>query len=188
MKKPAEGILQLPYSADLTKFIEYVNTFSDDEWNSWSFRQTLGNHESTNTIKIQWIPLTVKKYDETLIERNEPIYSIATEFLKDTLNFLKEYYDGTIFKIILPRLKAGSSIGLHRDSSFSLMVPHRVHIPIVTNEDVMFGCGASRLNMKVGNLYEINNSLKHWVVNRSHQDRIHLIVDVIENKMIRGEK
>ena len=44
------------------------------------------------------------------------------------------------------------------------------------------------MNMKVGNLYEINNSLKHWVVNRSQQDRIHLIVDVIENKMIRGEK
>ena len=183
MEKPAEGIIQLPYLADLTKFIEYVNTFSEDDWNSWTLRQALGNHESTNTIKIQWIPLTVKKYDETLIERNEPIYSIATELLKDILHFLKDYYNGTIFKIILPKLKAGSTIGMHRDTLFSLTVPHRVHIPIITNDDVIFGCGPTSLNMKVGNLYEINNSLNHWVINNTNQDRIHLIVDVIENNM-----
>jgi tetratricopeptide (TPR) repeat protein len=58
---------------------------------------------------------------------------------------------------------------------------HRIHLPIVTNEDVVFHVGGEEINMHAGELWEINNGTVHGVENRGTEDRIHLIVDWMPN-------
>ena len=64
---------------------------------------------------------------------------------------------------------------------------HRIHVPIITNDEVVFSVGGEELNMREGEMWEINNATLHAVENRSEQDRIHLIVDWVPNSTVRPE-
>jgi aspartyl/asparaginyl beta-hydroxylase (cupin superfamily) len=64
------------------------------------------------------------------------------------------------------------------DSGYSLESCNRIHIPIITNNEVYFTVGGERKNLKDGEMWQINNNNKmHSVENNSNQDRIHLITD-----------
>jgi aspartyl/asparaginyl beta-hydroxylase (cupin superfamily) len=79
-------------------------------------------------------------------------------------------------------LKSNSKIDKHIDAGKSLSICHRVHIPIITNKNVLFEIDNEIKNLKEGEMWEINNSEKiHSVVNNSNTDRIHLIVDWIND-------
>lgn len=84
---------------------------------------------------------------------------------------------GYFVRISLAKLLAGGKISVHQDKNFSLTHSHRVHVPIITNEDVYFYVGKERRNLKTGEIVEINNRRMHYVANQSDQDRVHLILD-----------
>jgi hypothetical protein len=186
MEKPKQGIKQLPFEWDVTPFEQHVKNITDDEWDKWSYRQLTfkGQHQHTRTIRVQWIPLELGFYDSSKTETFEPYYTNFNSYLSSLYKFLEEYYDGILYKIIIAELKPHSVISPHVDAGFSLVVPHRVHVPVITNTDVIFGCGETVLNMITGNVYEINNQLQHFVKNSSDESRIHLIIDVIGKKDI----
>jgi len=56
-----------------------------------------------------------------------------------------------------------------------------VHIPITTNDKVVFTVDGEKKNMQVGEFWEIDNSQDHSVENQGNEDRIHLIVDWMPN-------
>ena len=57
----------------------------------------------------------------------------------------------------------------------------RIHIPIVTNPECIFTVGDNSINMKVGEIWEMNNDkMQHSVHNNGDEDRIHLIIDWVE--------
>lgn len=184
MDKPSTGILELPFKFDPVEITSYINSLTEEEWLKWRFRQTLPNHQHTESIKVLWIPLDVASFDVDCVEKNEPHYTVVTNIMEGCLDFLKQYYDGKIYKIIIVKLSSNSHIRPHEDDGFSLEIPHRVHIPIVTNPNIKFGCGQSEIYMAPGSLYEINNQQQHYVINDTDQHRVHLIVDVIENSSI----
>jgi len=66
-----------------------------------------------------------------------------------------------------------------------LINSHRVHIPIVTNDQITFMVGGEEKQMKVGEVWEINNATFHRVMNESNEDRIHLILDWVPNVTLR---
>ena len=75
-------------------------------------------------------------------------------------------------------LKSQKSIPDHIDNSPSLDICKRIHIPIITNNKVFFNVGGERINLKKGEMWEINNTKKtHAVENNSRFDRVHLIID-----------
>ena len=80
-------------------------------------------------------------------------------------------------KIMFARLLPGGVIPMHVDSNKSSVVPHKVHIPIVTDPDVHFEVGDRTHHLPVGAAYELNNLLPHSVRNSSGKSRIHLIFD-----------
>jgi len=82
----------------------------------------------------------------------------------------------------LLKLTAGSSIQEHRD--FELNHEHgqvRVHIPIVTNDDVAFFLDGELVPMRIGEAWYLDLELRHRVDNRSDEDRIHLVIDCVAN-------
>jgi hypothetical protein len=68
--------------------------------------------------------------------------------------------------------------------NFSLTHSHRVHLPVVTNDEVRFVVGGETVNLREGQLFEINNRRMHSVHNDGAEDRVHLILDYV----LPGEK
>ncbi len=111
------------------------------------------------------------------------LYSEFQHELRPVIDYIADYYqnNGFIVRLILAKLVAGGKIPKHTDAGFSLLNCHRVHLPITTNEDVVFFVGGEEKNMQVGELWEINNGTIHAVENRGTEDRVHLIVDWMPN-------
>jgi len=156
-----------------------VNSFNDELWNNFSFRQkTFEVHKETKTIPLIF---------DTDFRLKDPTYLNEYEIFKNEFKLLKNkltkiYGKGFIIRAILVMLKSNSKIDRHIDSGESLSVCHRVHIPIITNKNVLFEIDNEIKNLKEGEMWEINNSEKiHSVVNNSDADRIHLIVDWIND-------
>ena len=91
---------------------------------------------------------------------------------------------GYFVRANLVRLQSAGAITEHTDNNFSLVHSHRVHLPIITNAEVGFSVGNETINMKEGELWEINNRRLHTVNNAGSEDRVHLILDYV----IPGEK
>lgn len=88
--------------------------------------------------------------------------------------------EGMMYTCVFANLLSGENIPMHIDlgSGGFFENTHRVHIPILTNDDVLFRVGEEEKNMKVGEMWEINNShLPHGVFNYGKTDRIHLMID-----------
>lgn len=58
----------------------------------------------------------------------------------------------------------------------------RIHVPIVTNDDVMFILNDKVLQMKAGEVWYTNVNLPHSVKNLGNTKRVHLVIDCIRNE------
>jgi aspartyl/asparaginyl beta-hydroxylase (cupin superfamily) len=92
---------------------------------------------------------------------------------------LDQYYErgGVILRAMAAKLPPHGTIPGHIDRHPSFASAHRIHIPLLTNPDVVFLVGGKQVTMDVGKAYEINNQLAHRVYNGGDCDRIHFIFD-----------
>lgn len=88
---------------------------------------------------------------------------------------------GAVIRAMVAKLVAGGQIAPHEDAHPSFAVAHRVHVPLVTNDQVDFTIAGSVYNLREGLAYEVSNLDVHSVHNRSGQDRIHFIFDYAED-------
>ena len=160
-------------------FKNKIDKFNNKLWDSFTFRQkTFEVHKETKTIPLIF---------DTDFRLNDPTYLKEYEIFKNEFKVIKNklvkiYGKGYIIRAILVSLKSNSKIDKHIDTGKSLSICHRVHIPIITNKDILFDIDNEIKNLKEGEMWEINNSEKpHSVINNSDVDRIHLIVDWIND-------
>ncbi|MFP3345030.1 aspartyl/asparaginyl beta-hydroxylase domain-containing protein, partial [Halomonas sp. SIMBA_159] len=64
----------------------------------------------------------------------------------------------------------------------------KVHVPIITYNQLHFYLDRELHQLKAGVMYDINNLGLHRVINRSDTDRIHLIFDARPVKRIHNAK
>ena len=82
----------------------------------------------------------------------------------------------------LMRLAPGSVVKEHRDQRLGLeWGSARLHIPIVTNDEVDFRINGTRLFMGPGETWYLRLSDPHSVRNHGSCDRVHLVIDAIVN-------
>ena len=111
-----------------------------------------------------------------------PILGIIADFYDQSPKGIalgKEFGLGYFIRAKFARLLPGAAIAEHRDMNFSLTHAHRVHVPIITNDQVWFTVGGETLNIPEGEIYEINNRCPHSVRNEGDGPRVHLIVDYV---------
>ena len=87
------------------------------------------------------------------------------------------YAHGQTARIMLARLLPKGSIGKHIDQNASAEVPHKIHVPIVTNDQITFVEEDTEYHLEACTAYEVNNRIPHAVTNGSNQPRVHLIFD-----------
>ena len=96
------------------------------------------------------------------------------------LNIEKLYGKGRPYNIQISKLKSKGKIPEHVDHGLSYMFSHRIHIPLITNEGVIFSIGKNKYNLKENSVYEVNNTRRHSVINSTDNfERVHLILDYI---------
>lgn len=80
-------------------------------------------------------------------------------------------------RIMLARMAPGGIIQPHRDNMPSATWPHKIHVPLQTNDRVGFWIEPTTYHFKEGQAVEVNNLGPHAVKNNGDTDRIHLIFE-----------
>ena len=166
---------------DVSNILKILNENKVD-WNEFTLRQrACTDMVNTQTIKIV--------YDDDFFSTNfNPVltknYVFFEDDLKNISEVIKKHTEGSgyLLRAILTKLYKKTIIPTHVDSANNTFkFSRRIHIPIITNERCIFKVGEESLNMKVGEIWEMNNDkLPHSFMNEGDEDRVHLIIDWCE--------
>ena len=77
----------------------------------------------------------------------------------------------------LGRLPEGARIFTHVDNTEHWDEHHRVHVPLITNQQARLCVAGRFLFLQPGRLWLLNNSLPHGALNRG-PERLHLVLDL----------
>ena len=160
-----------------------------ENWNRYNFRGSYDINIDTNTIPLYWVSndFSVNNLEPTKICRFNEFkkYFVFVDEIKKILNPL--YPNTTVVKAFFSKLRGHGKIPEHRDSAEILRLSNRIHLSIATNDNVIFSVDDNKFNFKEGELIEVNNVLNHYVENNDKNDRIHLIIDLLDNNHLNNE-
>lgn len=91
------------------------------------------------------------------------------------------YERGAFPRVMLARMLPGGVIQPHRDENPAAKWPHKIHVPLKTNDQVTFYVDGTGYKFPVGEAVEVNNMGLHAVENRGDTDRIHLIFEYYDS-------
>jgi hypothetical protein len=83
-------------------------------------------------------------------------------------------------RVMLARMAPGGVIHPHRDQNPAAKWPHKIHVPLLTNDAVTFYVDGEGYHFAEGEAVEVNNMGLHGVANRGDSDRIHLIFEYFD--------
>lgn len=165
MRLPTEFV-RLPFRYDVERLSEEVLAFTDSEW----MPHVQGFKGNTS---IPLISLNGEMNDSfngpmKVTERLE-----RSPYIQQVLASMGEVYG----RSRLMGLAAGCSVPVHRDINYHWYNRVRIHIPVITNPDVLFYCGDTHVHMGAGETWIFDSWLPHHVENQSAENRVHLVVD-----------
>jgi hypothetical protein len=110
---------------------------------------------------------------------NLPIYDKYETAILAYVEWLKTFYEVEDFVCFFARLGPHHKIEMHKDGPIPYLADiHRIHFPIVTNENCFYLFEDGQVHMATHSAYEIDNQRKHGVDNQGDEARIHLVVNV----------
>ncbi len=87
------------------------------------------------------------------------------------------YARGAFPRVMLARMRSGGVIRPHRDANPAAKWPHKIHVPLETNDGVTFFTGDTGHHLPIGEAVEVDNMGVHSVTNAGPTDRTHLIFE-----------
>lgn len=170
-------------SIDVKTLKSEIDSIPDPLWNA-EFRSV--THRDTSSLFVKGHP-PIANIPE---DNDRPILSslpCIRQLIYDTL-------PGTPRKCLIAKLHPMGVIKLHPDG-IPVRTPEqensydyfkstiRIHIPVLTNQQVHFFVGDRFYHFDAGQVWAINNLSYHGVINQDpNAIRIHIIVDVIPNE------
>lgn len=192
-----DGAFRAIGHADTTTIRQYIDALPEHEWEQHGSRQkTYKVHSKTQTI-----PLI---FDEDFRHRfptEQPKLADVRDAIQPAMTAIQDYFTTRALqsatdekprinkcyfvRAIMVRLPAGAEIDTHTDHGYSLSRSHRIHWPVITNEQVEFVIDGKMKSLNIGELWEVNNRQPHSVKNAGDTARVHLIFDfVIPNEQV----
>ena len=149
---------------------------NDLDWDSFGFRQeTFVCFADTKTLPI--IFDETFEFKEKKVSENFPIFESEILSIQEQIKLILNQ-DGEIKSFMFVNLPPKKQINPHVDLLLFASKFDRFHIPVITNDDCIFTVGDESKNLKVGELWEINNDKHiHSVYNGGDTDRVHIIMD-----------
>lgn len=174
---------EIPFSLDA--LIEDVANF-DEEWKLDTSRQDkLATHKDTEMFQLRFMDYWWEVGQGNLSKEINELKNVESRLIMNNIyKYLEDIYDAKVVRCEIVKMHGNSSIPAHIDSGEFLYLGRRIHIPLITNKDVIFTILNHSLNMEVGKWYDINNSLPHSVDNPTDKERTHIIIDLISNNLL----
>lgn len=122
--------------------------------------------------------LIIDKFKINDFEKINKFFDISKNLLKK-LNDI--YGPGRICGFQIASMPGGAIIYPHTDLGLIFAFSHRIHIPLITNQNVIFRLDGRDFYFPSGYAYEINNLVEHSVSNNNCSSfyRKHIIIDYI---------
>ncbi len=119
---------------------------------------------------------------------------LDTEYKKTEALSIAPYFESIIDsfdcdkrRIRLMNLESSKNIFWHIDDTDSLdEVTVRLHIPVITNEKVLFQISHENCTWREGELWYGDFSFPHRLYNGWDQDRVHCVIDLVVNDKIKA--
>jgi hypothetical protein len=175
--------LQLPFYFDAARMQQEVKQLAGNRWKL---------HYQSLHYEGEWtaIPLrsTDGSTDNIIIAPQENAEYKDTVFL-DECPYIKEVlqtFDCPLMAVRLLKLNAGALIKEHRDHDLYFEKNEiRLHIPVITHEQVETWLDKERLLLQEGECWYMNFNLPHSIINKSPVNRIHLVIDARVNDWVK---
>ena len=103
---------------------------------------------------------------------------LAAPYLREVL----DAFPADRNRVRLMRLRPGGRILEHSDPLHSIdprLV--RLHVPVVTNEAVLFRVARRTVPMRSGETWHVDVRFRHSVANGGEAPRVHLVMDLVRN-------
>jgi len=157
---------KLPLTFDVNKLAEEVLSLNEEQWiphpdgfvGNFSIPLISLNGEQNNAFNG---PMKVT-----------PVLS-QLEYISQILSSFGEVFG----RSRLMRLSPGTEVPLHTDTNYHWYKRVRIHIPIITDEKVIFHCDEKNVHMAAGETWIFDTWKHHKVINNGKTNRIHLVID-----------
>ena len=167
VKKMQEEIQQIDSQAWQ---LHYQKLHYEGDWSGLPLRSVNGN---VSNIFVS--PEISPEYKDTIFLNNCVYFQEVLSSFKCPLSAVR-----------LLRLKAGAVIKEHKDAELCFEKGEiRIHIPVITNDEVEFYLDKEKMNLKEGECWYMNFNLPHSILNNSKTDRIHLVIDARVNEWVK---
>jgi Aspartyl/Asparaginyl beta-hydroxylase len=174
---------RLPFQFDVARLQQDAALFAPAEWIP-HFNQHYyeGDWSGVALRAARGAQTTLFPDPEAKLGFDDTAHMSRTRYVSEVLQQLRCEFT----TVRLLKLAAGSVIRRHRDY---LLSPDdgevRLHVPVVTSDQVEFMLDDKRVMMAEGELWFLNFNLYHSVNNRGSADRIHLVIDCVMNDWLR---
>jgi hypothetical protein len=88
--------------------------------------------------------------------------------------------------VLITRLPSGGKISPHTDSGWHAEYYNKYYVPIKNDDGAVFGFQDGEISPDIGDVWEFDNSILHWVNNNSGGDRIAMIICIKGGGICRG--
>jgi hypothetical protein len=122
----------------------------------------------------------VSDFDDWRVAENHRLWEEWRRLLEPVLaqaTLPYGYARGGYPRVMLARMAPGGVIHPHRDGNPAAKWPHKIHVPLLTNDKVTFFVDEAAFHFPEGEAVEVNNMGVHAVKNDGVTDRIHLIFE-----------
>lgn len=177
--------LQLPFSFDVTALQEETERLAREHWQL---------HYQTKHYSGDWSAIPLRSVegatDNIMVAPQEDAVYKDTILLDQcpALKNVMQQFHCPLLAVRLLKLSSGAEIKEHRDRELYYEKGEvRIHIPIITHENVEFYLDKERVQPKEGECWYMNFNLPHAIINNSPVDRIHLVIDAQVNDWVKEQ-
>ena len=175
--------LQLPFYFDVSRLKEEMATLDKSSWQL---------HYQKLHYEGEWTALPLRsvdgRADDVIISPLPDSQYQDTVFLKECpcLQEVLAHFKCPLQAVRLLKLNAGAIIKEHRDAELCFEKGEiRLHIPVLTHDEVEFYIDKERMYLKEGECWYMNFNLPHSIINKSKINRIHLVIDATVNDWVK---
>ncbi len=157
---------KLPLTFDIKRLQQEVLKFQESDWHA--------HHEN---FKGNFAVPLISVHGEQNNDFKGPMHECDalknSPYIRQVLSSFNEVFGRSRLMSLAP----GCEVPTHSDINYHWYKRVRIHIPIITNEEVIFHCGDKNVHMGEGECWIFDSWKTHKVVNSSKFNRIHLVID-----------
>jgi hypothetical protein len=169
---------QLPFQFELSKLLNDLEICKKQDWSVHFNQNDFTGHWSIFSLRS----ISGKELD-ILSTPNSSYQNTPTlkecKYFSEILDIFKCEKEAVRLMSLSPKsyIKEHTDIASGYEDGF-----FRIHVPIQTNEQVIFRVNGKTIPMRAGQCWYANFNLPHYVSNEGENDRIHLVIDCLRNE------